>query len=108
LGVILDHLRLENLDEVVPCKVINLSGNHLTNMKKILTKTNLTLIQDPLVHCHNLNIGFTTNCEVQWPMRPKVCLGVKHIFTNGGECKGSNPKTFKCIPILRITLVQEF
>ncbi len=32
----------------------------------------------------NLNIGFTTKCEVQGPMRSKVCVGVKHTFTNGG------------------------
>jgi hypothetical protein len=39
-------------------------------------------------YCRNLNIGFVTKCEMQAPMRPKMCLGVKHIFTNGGECKG--------------------
>jgi len=38
--------------------------------------------------CRNLNIGFATKCEVQGPMRLKVCFGVKHILTNGGECKG--------------------
>jgi hypothetical protein len=38
--------------------------------------------------CHNLNIGFTTKCEVQGTMRARMCLGVKHTFTNGGECKG--------------------
>jgi hypothetical protein len=36
----------------------------------------------------NPNIGFTTKSEVQGPMRSKICLGVKHTFTNGGECKG--------------------
>ncbi len=38
--------------------------------------------------CRNLNIGFLTKSEVQRPMRAKMCLGVKHIFTNKGECKG--------------------
>jgi hypothetical protein len=33
--------------------------------------------------CHNLNIGFVTKCEVQEPMRPRICLGVKHTFTMG-------------------------
>jgi hypothetical protein len=40
------------------------------------------------VHCRNPNIGFVTKCEMQGPMRPIMCLGVKHTFTNGGECKG--------------------
>ncbi len=38
--------------------------------------------------CRNPNIGFVTKCEVQRPMRPKMCLSVKHTLTNGGECKG--------------------
>jgi len=29
-------------------------------------------------------------------MRLKMCLGVKHTFTNGGECKGWSPMTPKC------------
>jgi len=37
----------------------------------------------------------------------KVCLGVKHTFTNGGECKGWNLMTPKCTPTLGIALVQE-
>ncbi len=40
------------------------------------------------VLCCNLNINFTRKCEIQMPMRPKVCLDVKHTLTNGGECKG--------------------
>jgi hypothetical protein len=36
----------------------------------------------------NLNIGFATKCEVQGFMRPRMCLGVKHTFTNGEKCKG--------------------
>ncbi len=38
--------------------------------------------------CRNSNIRFVTKCEMQRSMRSRVCLGVKHIFTNGGECKG--------------------
>jgi hypothetical protein len=38
--------------------------------------------------CRNPNIGFVTKCEVQGPMRLKVCLGVKHTLKNGGKCKG--------------------
>ncbi len=34
--------------------------------------------------CHNRNIGFPTKSEVQRPMRAKMCLGVKHTFTNEG------------------------
>jgi hypothetical protein len=37
--------------------------------------------------CYNHNIGFVTKCEVQGPMRPRVCLGVKHTFTNGENAK---------------------
>jgi len=37
--------------------------------------------------CYNLNIEFATKCEVQGPMRPRVCLGVKHIFTNGENAR---------------------
>jgi hypothetical protein len=40
----------------------------------------------------NPNIGFTIKCEMQGPMRLKVCLGVKHIFTNGGEMKPNDSK----------------
>jgi hypothetical protein len=39
-------------------------------------------------YCHNLNIGFTAKFEVQGPMRLRVCLCVKKILTNEGECKG--------------------
>jgi hypothetical protein len=39
-------------------------------------------------NCRNPNIGFTTKCEMQGPMRLRVCLGVKHTLTNGEECKG--------------------
>jgi hypothetical protein len=46
-------------------------------------------------------------CEVQVPMRPKVCLGVKHILTSGGECKGWSPMTPKCTPTLGVALVWE-
>ncbi len=38
--------------------------------------------------CHNPNLGFTTKCVVQGPMKARVSLGVKHTLTNGEECKG--------------------
>jgi hypothetical protein len=38
--------------------------------------------------CRNFNIRFVTKCEMQRPMKPKMCLGVKHILTKRGECKG--------------------
>jgi len=41
--------------------------------------------------CRNPKIGFASKCEVQRPMGPRVCLGVKHTFPNGGECKGWSP-----------------
>jgi hypothetical protein len=36
-----------------------------------------------------------------------MCLCVKHIFTNGGECKGWNPMTHKCTHTLGVALLQE-
>jgi hypothetical protein len=36
-----------------------------------------------------------------------MCLGVKHILTNGGDCKGWSPMTPKCTPTLGIALVWE-
>jgi hypothetical protein len=59
------------------------------------------------LNCHNLNIGFMTKCEVQRPMTPKVCLGVKHALTNGGGCKGRSPMTHECTPTLGVALVRE-
>jgi hypothetical protein len=53
------------------------------------------------------NIGFTIKCEMQGPMKPKVCLGVKHTLTNGGECKGWSPMIPKCTPTLGVALVWE-
>jgi hypothetical protein len=35
----------------------------------------------------------------------RMCLGVKHIFTNGGKCNKWNPMTPKCIPTLGVALV---
>jgi len=29
-----------------------------------------------------------TKCEMQGPMKLRMYLGVKHTFTDGGECKG--------------------
>ncbi len=54
-----------------------------------------------------LTFGFTTKSEVQRPMRARMCLGVKHIFTNEGKCKGWNPMSPKCTPTLEIALVRE-
>ncbi len=61
--------------------------------------------QHYIFFCCNSNIGFVIKCEVQGPMRPSVCLGVKHTFTNGGICKGWNPMTPKCTPTLKVTLM---
>jgi len=38
-------------------------------------------------------------------MKLRVCLGVKHILANEGECKGWNLMTPKCTLILGVTLV---
>jgi len=46
-------------------------------------------------------------CEVQGPMRARMCLSVKHILTNGRECKGWNPMTPNCTPTLGIAFVRE-
>jgi hypothetical protein len=37
----------------------------------------------------------------------KVCLGVKHIFISGGECKRMNPLIPKCTPTLGVALMRE-
>jgi hypothetical protein len=37
----------------------------------------------------------------------RMCLGVKHILTIGGECKGWSLRTPICTPILEIAFVQE-
>jgi hypothetical protein len=92
----------------------------LTNIKSICVAISLCIsafgiiIGSPLhsVHelfpyCCNRNIGFTTKCVVQRSMRPKVCVGVKHTLTNGGECKGWSPMTPKCTPTLEVALVRE-
>ncbi len=58
--------------------------------------------------CHNFNIGFMIK---MWSARAheakRVCLGVKHIITNGEKCKGWSPMTLKYIPSLGITFMQE-
>jgi hypothetical protein len=56
--------------------------------------------------CCNPNIGFMIKCEVQGPMRSKMCLGVKHTFTNGGERKGWSPMTPNCTPTLGVAFVR--
>jgi len=53
---------------------------------------------------HNLNITFAIKCEVQGPMRTRMCLGVKKTFKSEGKCKGWNPMTPKCAPILGLHL----
>jgi len=40
--------------------------------------------------CHNPNIGFVTKCEVQGPIRLKMCLGVKHSH-KWGRMQGMKP-----------------
>jgi len=57
--------------------------------------------------CYNPNIGFATKCEVQGPMKSRVCVSVKHILTNGGECKGWSPMIPKCTLVLGVALVWE-
>jgi hypothetical protein len=57
--------------------------------------------------CRNRNIRFMIKYEVQGPMKPKMCLGLKHTFTNGGECKGWSLMTPKCNLILGVALVQK-
>ncbi len=37
----------------------------------------------------------------------KMCLGVKHTLTNGGECKGWSPMTPKCTSTLGVAFVRE-
>jgi hypothetical protein len=37
----------------------------------------------------------------------RMCLGARHILTNGGECSGWNLMTPKCTPTLKVALVQE-
>jgi hypothetical protein len=36
----------------------------------------------------------------------RVCLSVEHILINGGKCKGWNPMSPKCTPILGVALVR--
>jgi hypothetical protein len=54
----------------------------------VKTHSKLDIAAIKVDNCYNPNIGFITKCEVQGPMRRRVCLGVKHTLTNGGECKG--------------------
>jgi hypothetical protein len=60
--------------------------------------------------CRNFNIGFTTKCGVQGPRceAKRMCLAMKHTFTNGGKCKRWNPMTPKCTPTLTFTFMWEF
>jgi hypothetical protein len=44
-----------------------------------------------VVICRNPNIEFTTKCEVQRPLRSRVCLGVKRTLANGGIMQGMKP-----------------
>ena len=67
----------------------------------------ITTLALKFCNCYNPNIRFTIKCKVQGPMRSKVCLGVEHTFTNGGECKEWSPMIPKCILTLGITLMWE-
>ncbi len=73
---------------------MNLNKCIILNMQRTFLKQNLCLpftttnVCFYVNFCHNPNIEFVTKCEVQRPMRPRVCLGVKHTLTNGGKCKG--------------------
>jgi len=37
----------------------------------------------------------------------RMCFDVKHIFINGGECKGWSTTTPKCTPTLGVTSMQK-
>ncbi len=79
----------------------------ITNRKNTIISTpsrSCTKIQST---CRNPNIGFVTKCEVQGPMKLKVCVGVKHTFTNGEECKGWSPTTPKCTLTLGVALLRK-
>jgi hypothetical protein len=41
-----------------------------------------------VVNIATLTLGLRLKCEMHEPMKLKMCLGVKHTFTNGGKCKG--------------------
>ncbi len=44
---------------------------------------------------------------MQGPMKQRMCVSVKHILTNGGECKGWSPMIPKCTATLGVALVWE-
>ncbi len=56
---------------------------------------------------HNLNIGFATKCGTSAHEAKRVCLGVKQILTNRGECKGWSLMTSKCTRTLGVAFMQE-
>jgi hypothetical protein len=95
-------LPFPDLDHETPLRIV---GNAIRYV--MLWPWNLKFFYVSYSLCDNLNIRFATKCVVQGPMRPRVCLGVKHTLTNGGECKGWSPMTPKCIPTLGVTLVWE-
>jgi hypothetical protein len=64
------------------------------------------MVANSLCLCCNLNIGFMTKCEMQRPMRPKMCLGLKCTLTNVGECNIWSPMTPNCTLTLGIMNVQ--
>jgi hypothetical protein len=52
--------------------------------------------------CRNPNIGSTTKCEVQGPMRPRMCLDVKHTFTNGENARDEAQWLPSALPLWKL------
>jgi hypothetical protein len=50
-----------------------------------------------------LTLSSQLNVKCKGPWGPKMCLGVKHVLTNGGEYKGWSLMTPKCILTLGVT-----
>jgi hypothetical protein len=87
-------------------KITKLRNKHLSlhsTFKHILHFT--TIIKPSLPTIYSTHVYL-------WSLRAheakKMCLDVKHTFTNGGECKGWNPMTPKCTSTLGVTVVHKF
>ncbi len=50
------------------------------------------------------NIGFITKCELQGPMSPTVCLGVKHILTMGESVRDEALRLLSALPLWEMHL----